>query len=321
MRLCTKEQHILIMTRNPNNIDAAMVYTKKIGKPVTQQNVAYWRRVFIAEGAQVKADRAFYNERKLRVPSPEDDIGVLPDLSKVYHCILHIPDQHYPYQHPDIIPFLSAVKAAFPIDLVANAGDEVDYHALSFHDADPNLDSAGVELEKAKAGLAELHSLFPQQLICASNHGSMVYRKAKHHGIPVQALKSYRDILFPAKCVRHGAGAPGWSWADHWYVNTPLGPVKFQHQSSNPVADAAHDRCNLLVGHNHSKFCIEYAASSDWLYWAGTGGWLGDHRRLAFAYGKLFPKKPIVGCTVILEGRPMLIPMILNKEGRWIGRL
>lgn len=315
MRLCTKEQHELILNNTTNNADAAKAYTAQIGKPVTAQNAAYWRRVFCTEGAQVKADRAYYNERKLRVPQPDDDIGTLPDLTKVYRCILHIPDQHHPYEHPDMLAFLAAVAAAFPIDLVVNAGDETDYHGLSFHDSDPNLDSAGVELEKARKKIDKLHTLFPQQLVCNSNHGSMVYRKAKHHGIPVQALKRYRDVLFP----QHGA--PGWSWADHWYINTPLGPLRVQHQSSNPLGDAAHHRCNLLVGHNHSKFNVEYTASEDYLYWAGTGGWLGDIKSYAFAYGKLFPKRPIVGCTVVLEGRPMLIPMVLGRAGRWIGRL
>lgn len=315
MRLCTKEQHERVLALKADNSEAASLYADLMNKPVSTQNVAYWRRVFQTEGAQVKADRAIYNERKLRVPQPDDDIGVLPDLDKTYHCILHIPDQHHPYEHPDMLAFLRAVSESFPIDIVVNAGDETDYHGLSFHDSDPNLDSAGVELAKAQAKLAPFHDMLPNQLVCNSNHGSMVYRKAKHHGIPVQALRKYRDILFP----QHGA--PGWSWADQWFIKTPLGPVMFKHASSNVTADAAHERCNLMVGHNHSKFCIEYAASRDFLYWGATGGCLIDNESYAYAYGKGFPKKPIIGCTVILEGRPMLIPMVLNNAGRWIGRL
>lgn len=315
MRLATKEQHTEILSNNLDNVVAAYHYSIIMHKPVSPQNVAYWRRIFITEGAQVKADRAIQNERKLRVPQPDDDIGVLPDLDAVYRCILHIPDQHAPYGHPDTIPFLRAVQDAFPIDLVVNAGDEADYHNLSFHDSDPNLDSAGTELEKAKIEIARLYTVYPEQLICNSNHGSLVYRKAKHHGIPVQMLKRYRDILFPEH------GAPHWSWADQWLIHTPLGDVLFRHQSSNPVADAAHERCNLMVGHNHSKFSIEYCASKDYLYWGATGGCLVDNKSYAYAYGKNFTKKPIVGCTVILEGRPMLIPMILDRGGNWIGRL
>lgn len=87
---------------------------------------------------------------------------------------------------------------------------------MSFHDSDPNLDSAGAELERGKKFLKKLHSEFPQVLVCHSNHGSMTYRRAKAHGIPVQLVRRYRDIVFP------GLDASGWSWADSWKVSTPL---------------------------------------------------------------------------------------------------
>lgn len=313
MRLCTTADHITILSLHTDNIKAAHVYSNKIHKPVSPQLVSYWRKVFIdSKGNQPKLDNNLKTGRRLRVPSPDDDIGKLPDLGKVYKCILHIPDQHMPYQHPDMFRFLSAIKKAFPIDLVVNAGDEGDYHALSFHDSDPDLDSAGVELTHLRETISVLEKLFPVQLICNSNHGSMVYRKAKHTGIPVQAIKSYREIL--------NVGM-GFSWADEWTVKTPQGDVMFKHQSSNPVAEAAHERVNLLVGHNHSKFCIEYAESTGHTYWGATGGCLIDNQSMAFAYGKNFAKKPIIGCTIILEGIPMLIPMHRNEHNRWIGKL
>ncbi len=116
-----------------------------------------------------------------------------------------------------------------------------DGHAISFHESDPNLDSAGVELEKAKLVLEELHELFPNLLVCDSNHGSLVYRRAKAHGLPVQFIKKYRDILFPEH------GAPSWSWADAWVLSTPLGPVRFQHQVSGDfMLNASHERTSLV---------------------------------------------------------------------------
>jgi hypothetical protein len=317
MRLWTKDQHVDILTRFKDDTEAAAHYSTGLKSRVVQrQNVTYWRHIFIVnDGNMPKTDNQLKNDRRLREPQPDDDVGKLPNLDKVYNCILAIPDQHHPYEHPDMLTFLGAVKKSFPIDLVVNMGDETDYHGLSFHDSDPNLDSAGVELEKAKKALAFLHDLFPNQLVCNSNHGSMAFRKAKHHGIPVQLLKKYREVLFPTH------KAPGWSWADEWIIKTPLGPVMFRHSSSNPTADAAHERCNLMVGHNHSKFAIEYCASKDYLYWGATIGCLINSASYAFAYGKTFTKKPIIGCAVILEGKPMLIPMVLNAAGRWIGHL
>ena len=315
MEMWTAEEHKAILNEHPDNAVAAHRYSLSGCGKVSRQLVQYWRKVFITDGTLAKANKAIVSTRRLRKFSPTEDIGVLPCFRKPYHSILVIPDQHSPYHHPDAWNFLAAVKAAFEPDLVVNLGDETDGHALSFHDSDPNLDSAGVELDKAREGLSYLHALFPTMLICDSNHGSMVYRKAKHHGIPAQAIKSYREILFPEH------KAPGWSWADEWIVHTPLGAVMFKHQASNVVAEAAHQRCNLMVGHNHSLFEVKYAASSDYLYWGATSGCLVDNDAMAFAYGKTFMKKPIVGCTVVLEGRPVLVPMVLNSKGRWIGRV
>jgi hypothetical protein len=318
MRLQTREQHRNILVANPTNKAALVVYRALPGLgEVTAQNLTYWRKIFVDNaGKLATTDNQIKQERKLRKPLPDDDTGPFcPDLTEVRSCILVIPDQHMPYHHPDTIPFLRAVKRAFPIDLVVNLGDEVDHHAISFHDSDPNLDSAGVELEKAKLVLAQLYDLFPEQLVCASNHGSLAFRKAKAHGIPVQYLKSYREVLFPSHKATH------WSWASHWRIPTPLGDVMFQHQSPDPTSDAAHHRCNLVVGHAHGKFEISYAASPDWLYWGGTFGCLIDNSNPAFAYGQHTKKKPIIGCGIIIEGRPVLIPMILDTEGRWVGVL
>jgi len=51
------------------------------------------------------------------------------------------------------------------------------------------------------------------------------------------------------------------------------------------------------------------------------GGCLLDADSLAFAYGKVYPKKPIIGCSVIIDSQPVLVPMLLSKGGRWTGRL
>lgn len=315
MRLWTREQHVAMLSKFPSDVDAAKEYSKV--KPVTPQNVQYWRKIFVEQdGNMARADAMLKAGRQIRKPTPDEDIGDdLPDLNKVYKCVLVISDQHYPYQHPDIIRFLSAIKDKFPIDLVLNTGDEVDYHALSFHDSDPNLDSAGPELERARKRIAKLHDLFPQQLVAGSNHGSMVFRRAKAHGIPVQVLRPYRQVLFPDH------GAPGWSWADEWIIKTPGGPVLLRHSSSNPLHDAAHNRANIVVGHAHSVYSIDYAASSDCLYWGMTVGCLIDKNSYAFAYGKNTQKKPIIGVGMILDGLPHLIPMRLNSRGRWVGKL
>ena len=60
--------------------------------------------------------------------------------------ILVISDMHHPYSHPDTVPFLAACKKKFNPDQVVCIGDEVDFHSLSYHESNPDLDSSGVEL-------------------------------------------------------------------------------------------------------------------------------------------------------------------------------
>lgn len=316
MRLFTTAQHEQILTDFQKDADAATKYSGICGKQVTPQLVRYWRSIFIeAAGNMAKADRELKEDRVILKPQPDDDLGDYSFIPAVAECIMVIPDIHAPYQHPDTLEFLRTVKAQFNPDLVVDLGDELDYHAMSFHDSDPNLDSAGVELEKGRAFLQELYHDFPQMLVCHSNHGSMQFRRAKAHGIPVQLIKKYRDVIFPEH------GAPEWSWAHNWRVDTPLGPVLFKHQSSGILTDAAHNSCNLVVGHSHGNFSVEYSASSSHLYYGMYCGCLIDKDSMAFAYGKHSLRKPIVGCGVIVNGRPVLIPMVLRRDGRWIGRL
>lgn len=316
MRRWTEREHKEILGTHPCDGDATAAYNESGRATVSRQLVRYWRTVFIEnDGKLASADRFLKEQRVFIKPQPDDDFGDVSFIPETAESILVIPDMHAPYHHPDTIPFLVAVRDHFNPDLNVCLGDETDFHALSFHDSDPNLDSAGAELEKAKGFLAELHDEFPELLVCHSNHGSMVYRRAKAHGIPVQAIKRYRDVLFPE------SGCPGWSWAYGWRIGTPMGTVMFKHQASGVLSEAAHNSCNLIVGHQHGNFGVEYAASSAHLYYAGHAGCLIDKDALAFAYGKHSVKKPIIGCMVILNGKPVPIPMVLDEEGRWRGTL
>lgn len=261
------------------------------------------------------ANRDLRESRVLRKPSIKDFDGEITALDT--SSILVIPDMHAPYQHPDTIAFLIEVSHHYKTTLTVNLGDETDHHGLSYHDSDPNLDSAGVELYKAREFLHDLESWFPEMLLCHSNHGSMLHRKAKTHGIPADMIKSYREVLFP------NGGGEGWDWKFAHRLELPNGSeVQFQHQASGDLlAAAAHERCNLVIGHLHGKYAINYAASQSALYWGMNGGCLIDAKSLAFAYGENFKNKPIVGASVIVDSLPILVPMRLDNNGRWIGKL
>lgn len=334
-----KQSHQEVLNRFSNNADAAACYNVALAcqipvedvtnqdvqdygtslaraeLEVSRQLVRYWRSIFIENnGSKSKANNALMQARKVIQPSPTDDLGSTY-VPEVCQRILVVGDLHEPYVHPDAYDFLKSVRDEYCPDIVVQIGDETDGHAISFHDSSPELDSAGVELEKAKAGLEKLHNIFPNMLLCDSNHGSLIYRRAKAHGLPVQFIKKYRDILFPEH------GAPGWSWGDAWDLETALGTVRFQHQvAGDLLLNAAHERKSMVIGHFHGKLDIQYAASSAALYFGAHCGCLIDNKSLAFAYGKLSRSKPILGCMVITEGCPQIVPMLLDEDGRWVSR-
>ena len=227
--------------------------------------------------------------------------------------ILVISDFHAPYNHPDAYDFLKACKAKYkPTDVVC-IGDEVDFHALSYHDSNPDLPSAGDELEQAIIQLKPLYKLFPKVTVIESNHGSMVLRKALTGGIPQKAIRAYNEILDAPK---------GWRWVFDTIINTSMGPVYFCHgKSTTPGKLASQYGMSCVQGHYHEKAQIMYISTPEKLMFDAHTGCLADDKSLALGYNKINPKRPIVSILVIVNGIPELVPMVLKKGGRWVGRV
>lgn len=227
--------------------------------------------------------------------------------------VLAIPDLHCPFQHPDAFKFLQAVKKKYKPNKVVCLGDEMDGHAISMHDSDPDGMSAGKELEQAKVELNKLYKIFPNVLVCTSNHGSLPYRRAYKFGIPKAFLKSYKEFL----------DAPqGWEWADEHEIDN----VIYEHGESfsgqqGAIKSANANMQSTVIGHIHSFAGIQYSANQKHLIFGFNVGCLIDNAAYAFAYGKKFKAKPILGCGIIVDGIPTFIPMILTSKGKWTGKL
>lgn len=228
--------------------------------------------------------------------------------------ILVLSDQHMPYEHKDMFRFLAAIKKKYNPTLIVNIGDEVDHHALSFHDSNVDLPSAGDELVKASAKLKQMQKLFPRMVLVDSNHGSLAVRKLKHHGIPLKYLATQQQI--------YGV-TDKWQWVNELKLKLPNGVTcLFVHGISKNGMKLAAQRATCLVqGHYHTEFRIDYISNPDNLLWSMQVGCLIDKKALAFEYDKLNLTRPVIGTGVIIDSKPLLIPMILNKNGRWTGKL
>jgi hypothetical protein len=187
-----------------------------------------------------------------------------------YARVLCISDLHFPYSHKDCLKFLKALIDKYDPDKFVLLGDEADYHALSFHSSDPDLDSAGVELTQTLGYMDSLYELLYGDVdVCESNHGSMAYRKQKFHGMPRHLMRSYKEVL---------VAPDNWNW--HPEIKLKM--------SNNTYTKFVHGRKKNV---------------------------------LTYEYNKLFSSLPILSHAIIENGIPKLLPMFLNKWGRWNGQI
>lgn len=227
--------------------------------------------------------------------------------------IICLGDLHAPWMHHNTIDFVSAVVKKYGYDLALATGDESDGASISFHGSDPELPSPGFEFELAVKQLKPLYNLFPKLLLASSNHGDLLARKMKHHGLPIRALKSMNEIL---ECPE------GWRWEFEHIVQTNDGKkILLHHAYSSDVLRASQQRgISCIFGHHHSKFSIQYWQNYDDLFYAIFAGCLVDPLSLAMAYAKNSMHRPVLGLVRIENGTPHLIPMKLDRGNNWTGK-
>lgn len=232
----------------------------------------------------------------------------------IYKSILLISDTHIPFESPFLIPFLKALTKKYKkFDRVIHLGDEVDHAGMSFHDKDPDMSSASDERKLALPKIKELEKMFPKMDLLDSNHGSLVYRRAFKHGIPRAYIKNYNDYLEVGN---------GWKWHEDITLDTPLGKVYLCHGKSADVFKLAQSLgMSAVQGHYHSLYGCRYYGNSLGLYYGLQCGCLINPKALSFKYNKLQKARPVIGTAVIINGIPILEPMILDKSGKWIGKL
>ena len=231
----------------------------------------------------------------------------------IYKSVLIISDTHIPYHAKELMPFLKLLKKKYKPDRVIHIGDEVDKHAMSFHDSDPDLPSAGDELKLSIPVIKQLEKMFPKMDLLDSNHGSLVFRRAYKHGIPKAYIKKYNDFLQVGK---------GWKWHDDLIIDTPLGKVYFCHGKTPDILKLATSMgMSCVSGHYHSLMGVRWFGNSLGLYFGLQVGCMIDSKSLAFRYNKVQKARPIIGCSVIYNGLPIIEPFIKDKSGKWVGKL
>lgn len=227
--------------------------------------------------------------------------------------VLAIPDTQLPFSHEDACSFLKLVAERFQPTQVIQLGDFFDLHALSQYPHDPDGMSAGRELREAVKKAQEYYELFPNAKVLTSNHDIRMYKRAYNAGIPAGFLKEYHEWMqFP----------PGWSIHEKVEIDNVLyihGEGVSGHKASLQLA--LYHMQSVVHGHLHTFANISYRATTKALIFGCNAGCLIDLHAYAFAYNKHDINRPILGCAVIQRGIPILIPMLLGEDGRWVGKL
>jgi hypothetical protein len=229
--------------------------------------------------------------------------------------VLVISDIQCPFHHEDTMAFLKAVKKQYKPTTVVNIGDLVDNYCLSAWTKDPDAISANDEITQMRAFIKEYNKVFPKGVMLESNHNLRLERAAVRAGIPRHFLKDEHAWSGLAK---------GWELTDEVVIDG----VAYMHgdQQGAGGQNAALNRVKLrgrsvVAGHLHTQSCIVYHATKEALMFGMQVGCLIDHKALAFAYCKNALKKPILSVGIVDKGVPQIIPMLLDEEGRWTGRL
>lgn len=225
-------------------------------------------------------------------------------MSKRARHVGIIADQHAPFTHPGYLDFCKETFHHFGVTDVVHIGDVVDHHAISYHEHDPDGLSAGAELKLAKKQLALWYKAFPKVKACIGNHDALIMRKALSAGLPKDFVKTLAEIY---------EAPAGWEFGWEW----DFGNWQAKHGTGGSGSDCAYKlavaaRQSTVCGHIHTAGGVRFHAAKRDLIFGMNVGCGVDMKAYAFAYGKDFKDKPVLGCGVVLEdGRlPLFLPMV-----------
>jgi predicted phosphodiesterase len=220
-----------------------------------------------------------------------------------------IGDSHIPYCLEGYMEFCQETFEAWNCDTFVHIGDLIDHHALSFHDSEPMLQGAHGELMDARDKLQPWYEAFPKLTICNGNHDLIPARQLKKIGMDAEVwMKPLKEIYEMPK---------GWNLVETLVIDDVLYHHGGTASGVNGFRKDAESRMRSTVtGHNHSNFGVSYTATDQELVYGLAVGCGVDNAAMAFAYGKHFQKKPVVGCGVVIDGVPYAEPMDLGKKLR-----
>jgi metallophosphoesterase superfamily enzyme len=237
---------------------------------------------------------------KLITGAVQDGVLNVPDdiVDESEKRVLVVGDLHSPFIKYGYLQFCQEVYHKYNCNRVVFTGDLIDNHFSSYHETDPDGHSAGVELHKAKAEIANWYRAFPKAKVCIGNHDAIPARKAMTSGLSASWIKSIEEVL----------DVPNWEFSEEFLIDGNL----YCHGIGRKARQRAKsDLISVIQGHYHSESYIEYLVGLHYKIFAMQIGCGIDRKSYSMAYGRHF-NKPHINCGVILENGELPILEFMN---------
>lgn len=212
----------------------------------------------------------------------------------------------------DGVAFLSHVADKYSVDRVVHIGDLVDWNSISYHEKRPTLPSPATEYMDAMEQVAMLAEVFDTVDWLFGNHDDLPNRKCITSMLDPEWLKDPHSLY----------KVPD-TWTVHpRFSSLEIDGVLYRHGDAGSGGQYAHvnqAKANFqstVIGHFHANAGAEFIANSRDRIFGMAVGCLADTHKEQFHYGKRYPRKPINGCGVVIDGHtPIFVPMLLGA--RW----
>lgn len=210
---------------------------------------------------------------------------------------------HFPFHDSRLFKFFRELNNDFKFDRVVDLGDTLDQYNFSRYSKSPSALSLNEEIKQSKECIAELASIFPDQIKIRSNHCERLYSKAVVNGIPREFIKPYNELI----------GAPeGWKWHDDYIltVDKTREKIYFTHEKGRDAVSLAKTiGINVVRGHQHNISSIQHIGTPISEIFAAQTGCLISDEGPPFAYNKNNVFRPIKSVVIILDGEPGIIKL------------
>ena len=235
--------------------------------------------------------------------------------------VLFISDTQFPYGHQDMLPFMEAVGERFKCGTIISVGDMIDNYWFSRYEKSVRAQSFTDDEAATIVDFTEWGNVFPEVRVIAGNHEDRFLQKLASAGIP--------SDWFPLeKMMKENLGmSPGWSLHKCIMYPDPCCGTLVIHGHEDGATAAAGNTArqlgwSVVKGHNHSfSFVHVTHLIGQTIRYDMQLGCLINDKAEAFKYNRTQLKRPILNAGICIGGHKYIIPMIVDKNGRWTGEL